>query len=169
MLPLSQSAPDGAGGYYVLRAGRLSAVDIRYQELGVSAGHGQATRLVRRNNNLFLFTQPVASGGVPAVEKVAASTLVPTPLAAALDAAAGHFESSQWLIDEQGVVYIYSKLDRNIYRWSAATKGFLPSIPLANTPNFLAYSSDYRALYFEENGYQVRRVLLDSGLRAFLR
>ncbi|MBS0631493.1 MAG: matrixin family metalloprotease [Verrucomicrobia bacterium] len=161
---LTDLVSDGAGGYYVLRRGKVSAVDSSYRETGVSNGHlKEATRMWRRNNVLYLFAQPTASGAVPAVEKMQSGAFPSGVPVAAADPAAASLISSQWLIDEQGVVYIYSKLDRNIYRWSAQTKSFLPSIPLVNSPNYLVYSAENRALYLDENDYQIRRIPLDTG------
>ncbi len=156
-------APTDTTGYYVLRGGRVSVTDGSGREIRAVNSHIVGARFSRKNGNLLLFAQPTAAGSSPTVEKVAVSSLLPSTLGPTANPLTTNLQAAQLLVDETGVVFIYSKLDQTIHRWSAATQGYLPSLSLPSYPNYLAYSTKTRSLYFDENAHQIRRIALDSG------
>ena len=57
------------------------------------------------------------------------------------------------LTTTDGVVWLLSRLHLSIFRWSPATRDFLPNIPLKETPLFISHSSADRRIYlYYQNG-----------------
>ncbi len=152
-----------AGGQLGLVGMRVFAFDTKYRRTASMSLGIPATRMWRKDDAIYAFAQPTALGGVTAVQRVDLSRLTSPAVAAAVSAQCRQVIPAKMVLDEEGVLYVSSKIDRNIFRWSTADHRYLPSIPLASAPDFLAYSPTVRTLYLDENGTQVRQVALDSG------
>ncbi len=147
-------------GYYVLRGGVVSKVDSQFQETGRAAFVNFATFLVAEADALIGFTQPSAAGQTAAVEEMPATSMTEATYAIRLNPSGRQIWSPQIFADSVGVVNIYNKIDRQIYRWSANENRYLESIPLASTPDFISYSDANHSYYYERYGYQARRLLV---------
>lgn len=151
-----------AGDFIVLKGGNLISVDTSLRETGRFVLNDYYSRLWRLNSNVFMFGQPAGSGVKPTVQKVAISDVHGPLSAPALDPVGRRINVDQAMIDSAGVIYLYSRQDRNVYRWATGSNRFLSSVPLSGRPNYIAYSPAHHSLYFDSGGNQVRTIPLDG-------
>jgi hypothetical protein len=153
---VSDAVPDGIGGYFVLRDGRLSRTDAQYREVGFVARPIAGARMWRTGQNVYIFAQPTASNGVPNFLQVNESTISEPARPAAVSPVDMKFWHGEFFLDNAGILHAYNRQDRQILRWSSETGAFLDPVLLQTLPSSFSYSADHHKLYFRENGYQVR-------------
>jgi len=149
-------------GYCVLTGTRLYRFDQNFQQVGWAKIPVYGVRLARRGTTLYSFVQPTTGNSQPTVHKTDIADLVPEPPAPVVSGYARKIIPDQVVMGEDGVVYVYNKALKNIFRWSTAARHYLPSIPLVAKPRYLAYSAPNRALYFDDGSTQIKRVEVDS-------
>jgi hypothetical protein len=154
---------DSAGGFYSLAGTKIYAHDQSYRQIGSASLGLYGARFWRKDNALYAFAQPSALGATPAVQKIDLTQINPPTVASAVDAHGRRVSPARIVLDEDGVLYVYSKSDRNIFRWSVDKRKYLAPIPLSSAPNFLAYSAANHSLYFDGNGSQLKQISLNSG------
>jgi Domain of unknown function (DUF4214)/Immunoglobulin I-set domain/Immunoglobulin domain/FG-GAP-like repeat len=150
-------------GFYTLSGSMLHAHDDQYRQTASARISVWASRLFRWGSTLYAFSQPTSLGSVPTVQSLDVADFQSPVQAPALNARGRPFVPSSLLLDENGVLYVSSGADRNIFRWSAYGRRYLRPIPLTGTPTWTAYSSTNRALYFAGDGStQLRSVALNT-------
>ena len=67
-------------------------------------------------------------------------------------------------IGEDGVVYIFSKANQSIFRWSIVERRYLSTIPLLGTPNFFAFSKENKTLYCAYQNGSITKIQIDNDI-----
>ncbi|MBI5767106.1 MAG: immunoglobulin domain-containing protein [Verrucomicrobia bacterium] len=155
-------APLANGEGHLLRGSKVQAYDTEFRTTADFQLSGYAFRMWRNASGLLVFSQPVAAGGTPSVEKVLPAQLRTPQPATPLEAMGRKVTPTRMVLDENGVLYVSSAALRNVFRWSTTSRKYLPPIPLLGAANYLAYSAENRALYTDDGANVVRRVTLDS-------
>jgi len=159
---LDDVVEDGAGGYYGLRQGRAVRWDAAFRELASLPLDRAYQRAWLRGSTLLCFAQPTASGDDPIVRAVEVATLAAPAAAPAVDPHGLVLYSPQVSTDGDDIVYLYSKVHRNVLRWSAQQRDFLASVPLTSSPNSVAVLPETGSLVYEHTPNQIRRLPIDG-------
>lgn len=101
--------------------------------------------------------------GVFAV-KTALSALVPGTPGDPVDPTNLVYTPDHVILGEDGVIYLLSRSNFSIFRWSGPERRYLPTIPLVDAPTFIAYSSVNHALYLAYPGGRINRILPTTSL-----
>ncbi|MDP3069729.1 MAG: hypothetical protein Q8N18_05540 [Opitutaceae bacterium] len=163
-LPFDDLAFSPSGNPIVLRAGLLHAYDANFNETGRLAADISAVRLFVKGNDAFVFGHPStnAIGTIPKT-RLAISAIQARAAGAIVDPTGLGFAPDAVFLDRDAVVLLYSKVHRNIFRWSTAQRRYLDSIPLQGWPNFVTYSPTQHRLYFGYSDSRVTQIKLDAG------
>lgn len=156
------------GMLYVLRRGRISSYDAALRAVGSGSLGAPAQAMFIYGPEIFGFSIPTTAGARPGVGSIARSSIQHSlpPQASPVDAVVW---SPRIEIDgENGVAYVHSKLHQNVFRWSALTGQYLPSIPVTGFPNHLGLSAANSRLYYDDREGVIRYVALGSGAQAAL-
>jgi alpha-tubulin suppressor-like RCC1 family protein len=148
---------DGPALHYTMRSGRVTELDGAFRELRSRGLGAQADRFWLRDGVFHCFAQPAAAGLDPGVATLARTELAAPVEAPPVDPAGLAVWSPQVEADADGVVYLYSKLHRNVFRWDTVAWSYRSSLSLPNTPNLFALSSAQDRLYFEGEARQIRQ------------
>ncbi len=97
---------------------------------------------------------------------------VQTPLSALLPGAPGEpidptnlaYTPEKIVMGEDGVIYLLSRGNFSVFRWSVPDRGYLPTIPLLDAPTEIDYSSVNDALYLAYPGGSITRILPGASL-----
>ena len=135
------------GSAVTLRLDQLAVHDSALRRTGEIKLPAPATLIAVSGAYAYVFTQPTGAGGTITWQKVALDTIAPPETAAAVDPTNLAYAADDIWLDRDGVVVLYSKLNRNLFRWSPAEQRYLGSIGLQGSPNLLAYSGPENALY----------------------
>jgi hypothetical protein len=101
-------------------------------------------------------TQPVDVVAVPI------DMLKPPDPGPPLDPTGLAYVPDQIELGNDGTVYLLSSVHRSIFRWSLETRSYLESIPLAESPLYMTYSSETNRLYLAYSGGRMTQVRLDE-------
>ncbi len=135
------------GSAVTLGLDQLAVHDSALRRIGEIKLPGPANLIAVSGAYAHVFTQPTGAGGAITWRKVALDTIAPPQTAAAVDPTNLAYAADDIWLDRDGVVVLYSKLKRNLFRWSPAEQRYLGSIGLQGSPNLLAYSAPENALY----------------------
>jgi hypothetical protein len=138
----------------ILRPGRLTAYSSGLTESGstsLSSTHG--VRLTLHSDDAVVFSlDPVSPRGLRA-ESIPLQSLNLNAPDLPVNPRNLAFTPDSSLATPDGVVWLLSRLHLSLFRWSRATRDFLPTIPLKNTPLFISHSTaDSRVYLNYENG-----------------
>jgi hypothetical protein len=159
--PLVDAAPYG-NEIIGLRGMQLTRFDSKYRETTSANLNAYSQKVVVRANEAIVFSQPTSSGSPPVVQIVRLADFAePTP-APLTDPNSQPYTPTEVIMDGDGVVYLYSKKDRNVHRWSSLSNRYLSSLALASQPSYIAYSASHRALYFNSGPRTIRKLSLTS-------
>lgn len=153
---------DGSGGYYGLRQGRAVRWDSAFREIASLELDRPYQRAWLRGSSLLCFAQPAASGENPIVRTVEVATLAAPVAVPAVDPHGIALYSPQISTDGNDIVYLYSKVHRNVLRWSAQQRDFLSSVALTSSSNSVAVIPETGAIHYEHSPNQIRRSPLDG-------
>jgi len=140
----------------VVSAGVVMRLDSRYREIGRARFSIPASRIAARGSYLVGFAPPDTATGRPRVESLPLGAIAEPALPASVLAPTNPLVSPRIFSDGSGVIYIHSKLDRQVYRWSALEGRYLPSIPVRFWPDQLVAQAGQGSLAYAR-GSQVRR------------
>lgn len=160
--PLTDLDFTSDGGSLILRErDRVIAFSDRFAE-GKSLTLAQpADAIFAFGDEVFAFTAPVEAGAPIFRQRVSLEKLAAASPAPARDATGLAFTPDGIWLDRDGVVLLYSRVHRNIFRWSPAEHRYLEPIRLLGAPNFVDYAPELHALFLGYPNQQVRR--LDLG------
>ncbi|WP_438480144.1 immunoglobulin domain-containing protein [Oleiharenicola lentus] len=151
-----------AGGYLILRAGGLQQYDGQFREVASASLTASPERIFTRGTQIFAFTPTTLAGANPSVQRVSMSTLQPAPLPPALDPTGRAIWDGEFMVDASGVVYIYSKLDRNVFRWSSLEGRYLATVPTRFSSDMVVYHAQSHSIFYASLGTTIRRLELGS-------
>ncbi len=154
-----------AGNPVVLRAGAIYVYDAKFNETGRFATGTTAVRLFVQGNDVYVFGHPPAGGSI-AKSRLALSQAQTPAVAAVVDPAGLGFTPDATFLDKDGTVLLYSKIHRQLFRWSTAQRRFLPSIPLQGWPDFVTYSATTHRVYFGYGDRRITQLQLDAAAPA---
>lgn len=155
---LDDVVEDGTGGYYGLRQGKAVRWDSSFRELASLPLDRVYQRAWLRGTTLLCFAQPTASGENPVIRAVEVATLAAPVAAPAVDPHGLALYSPQVSTDGNDIVYLYSKVHRNVLRWSASQREFLGSVALTSSPNSVVVLPEAGSLLYEHTPNQIRRL-----------
>lgn len=153
---------DGAGGYFGLRQGKVVRWDAAFRELASLPLDRHYQRAWLQGSTLLSFAQPTVSGDDPPVRAVEIESLAAPASAPVVEPRGLALYSPQVSTDGEDLVYLHSKVHRNVLRWSAVLRDFLPSVPLTSSANSVAVMPETGALLYEHSPNQIRRVPIDG-------
>lgn len=149
------------GELVVLRGGLLHVHGAGLHETHRLALGMAGRKLFVRGGEAFVFGALEASGR-PAVRRVALAEAQPVPEVAPLAPERLGFTPDKVLVDRDGVLLLYSKLHRQVFRWSMGERRFLTSIPVRDWLDHLAYSAVEHCLYLGHPDGRLSRVRLGA-------
>lgn len=172
--PLDDAVFLADGRLIVLYRDRLHAYDATLAEIGRHRLERDTRRIFVRGDTVHAFSAPTGWDAPANHEAVPLAQLVPpTALGATLDPAAlPALAVDLVLMDRDGTLLLGSRRHAQLFRWSPATRAFLPSIPLQGRPNHLAYSASAHRLYLAYADGQINQLDLADALpteRSFTR
>lgn len=118
-------------------------------------------KIFLHGGNVFLFNDGVAQ--LVTVSTVAVATIMPPQPGPPVDANGLVYSPDQVILGNDGTLYLLSKAWSNVFRWSWDTGAYLTSIPLAEAPDYMAYSGVTNRLYFTYASGLITQVKLDQG------
>lgn len=158
---VADATPDGFGGWVTLRHGRLARLDAQFRETGAFALGWGARRVWTHEGVVFCFAPAANAAQPPQVVARSLTELAPVPLAAPVSPAQTPLWSAQVESDGDAFIYFYSKLHRNIVRWSVREWAFASSLPTTGSGDVFALSPQRRVAYVAANPYQLGERPLD--------
>lgn len=149
-----------AAGPILLRDGDLIAHDSNFLETGRHTLSEAVKDIVVNGDSIYGF---YSSGKGVGVEKVAKASLVPPAPGEPLDPEGLAYTPDQAILGSDGIVYLLSKANSSIFRWSIAAKAYLTSIPLAEAPLFMAHSDLNSQLYLAYASGRLTQIDVSGG------
>ncbi|MEY2545364.1 MAG: hypothetical protein QOG48_481, partial [Verrucomicrobiota bacterium] len=146
----------------VLRNNVLIGYSNTFLETGSYTLSGNPLRIFVNSDSVFSFYQ----GDTRGVFQVS------TPLAALLPGTPGEPINPEFLAytpdsivsGEDGIIYLLSRANFSVFRWSVNDRKYLSTIPLIEAPTFIAYSSIFHALYLAYPGGKINRITPSESL-----
>lgn len=147
----------------VLKSGRLVAFDARLRPTGEASLGIPAARIFLHGGQIFGFEYPPNTPGAAIRQaKVALAQIAPPPLAPAVDPTDVAFIPNAIFVDREGTVHLYSKLHRQLFRWSPDQRRYLSSIPLRGWPDHVTYAAATHRVYFADSESRLHQIRLDA-------
>lgn len=110
---------------------------------------------------LYSFFDEGFSIGVEIIPFSAFNPPVPGP---AIDPHGYSFIPDQTLLGNGEIIYLLSKADNSVFRWSTAARDYLDTIPLIGSPYYAAYSPVTNRLYLAYENGKVTEIVLDNSI-----
>lgn len=151
------------GTIAVLSPDYLTFFDGSYHELGSISNNGSYAKVSSFGSTLVGFSPPTTASDHPVATIISPSEMAPLPTAVALDPTGLGFHADASFVDNSGIVYVYDSVRRNLFRWSPATRTFLPpSLPLEGSPVAVCYSSANNRIYLAYADERITQIRLDQ-------
>jgi len=152
-------------GYYnglpiVLRNGILYAYSAAFLRTGFYAPPQRPLGIFVRGASIFSFFQGASSLGVA---EIPVSLLTPAPPGTPLDPTGLPYGPDAVEVGGDGIVYLLSRANLSIFRWSLADNRYLSTIPLSSAPSFMAHSATNQALYLAYPLGEITVIHLNTG------
>lgn len=151
-----------SNGAVALRGGTLTVYDSRLLEIGRLALGLDAARLFVRGNDVFAFAHPSSGGSITHAKRSLTEAARPAT-GPVVDANTIAFTPDAQFLDRNGELWLYSKLHRQLFRWSPAARRYVSSIPLLGWPDHVAYSAALHRIYLGYSDTRIFQVKLDAG------
>jgi hypothetical protein len=129
----------------VLRGNDLVAYSNAFQETGRYTPAVTPLRIAVWGDAVFGFSGDAAGAEVA---KIPIRLLGPVQPGEPVDPNGLAYEPDEFALGQGEILYILSRAHLSVFRWSVAQRRYLDTIPLAETPRFMAYSMDTDRLYF---------------------
>lgn len=145
----------------VLRGGTLLSFSNTLLETGsyTPTDHTPA-KIYIKNQNVFSFYYEETRG--VAVAKIDIDLLSPDAPGDAVDPYGLKYSMDSLAIGTGEIIYILSKSQLSIFRWSVDTRRYLESIPLASAPTYMAYSPVTNRIYLAYSSGEMTQIKLDE-------
>jgi len=72
------------------------------------------------------------------------------------------YDPDHMIMGDDGVIYILSRSNMSVFRWSIQSQQYLSTIPLIGVPDYFAYSAENQALYFAYGMGKITKIALDD-------
>ena len=142
--PIDDLSPLG-DDMIVLRGATLFLHRSSFLEAGRYFMDRTARRIFAQGGTVFGFD--LDDQGVLYVVTVPMAFFAPAPPGAVADPHGLAYRISDVFLDAQGVVYLLSRENHNIFRWSVPDAGYLPTIPLIDSGMHMAYAASLHRIY----------------------
>jgi hypothetical protein len=129
-------------------------------ELGRVTLPSGVERIFSNGSNVVGFANPVLTAGPIGVVQVTEAQLAasPRPVAPVVQGASVSYVPDDAFLGRDGQLYLLSKLYRNIFVWSPATRSYAGSIPLQGSPVFMSYSAALNRIYLAYDDQRITKI-----------
>jgi PKD repeat protein len=146
----------------VLRGSTLIAYSNSFQETG---RHTLATQ----PRNIYVadsFVYAFSFGGDRGVDVVrtSVSALTPSEPGQPVDPNSLAYVPDAVTLSADGIVYLLSRANLSVFRWSVAERRYLPTIPLVEAPSYMDYSDANRRLYLAYPSGKLTQIRLSESI-----
>ncbi len=119
-----------------------------------------ATRILFFGGTVYSF-----GGGANPIDvvKTSFSSLTPDIPGLPINPTGLPYQVDEITIGNDNIIYILSKANLSIFRWSIETGGYLESIPLLGSPLYFSYSSENHTIYLAYASGKIDKINLDAG------
>lgn len=145
----------------VLRNNTLYAYSNTFLETGQHQPVHPPLEIVMKGDTIFSFYK---NGATVAVEKIAITLLSPATPGEPVDPNGLVYTPDTIAQGKDQTIYLFSRSFLSIFRWSASQQAYLPTIPLAKAPTYMAYSPVTNRIYLSYATGQITQIKLDEGL-----
>jgi hypothetical protein len=146
----------------VLRQQKLVAYSNSFLEAGSYDLGAAGLRVAVAGQNAIVFFDDGSTERGLRVQVVPLSLLAAPVPGAPVDPRGLAFTPEDVFVDKNGEVLLFSKGQLSLFRWSPATKQYLPTYPLLGAPAFAGYSSENHRAYFAYDSQMVREMDLSA-------
>jgi len=129
----------------ILRGNTLYGYSTGLLESGRKTLSGSPLRVFVANASITTFAFTSGRGAVQTVTPL--SDLVPPSPGPGIDPTNLTYTPDSVELGNGGVIYLLSKVNQSIFRWSISDRRYLSTIPLADVPQRMAYSSALNRVY----------------------
>jgi hypothetical protein len=109
-----------------------------------------------------IFTAILVSGASGAARFVTDSAVGARSSSSAIDPHGLHYIPDSVIITKGEVVYLLSRANLSLFRWSVVQRQYLPSISLAQAPDLMAYSEETDRIYLSYPDKHITQIKLDQ-------
>lgn len=148
-----------ASGPIALRGGELYSHGWDFLETGRFSLTESVSSIFVRGDSIYGFFSSADGADVIEVPKSSLVPLVPGPPVDPTDLA---YVPDLVLVGDGGVVYLLSVANLSVFRWSRASQAYLPTIPLTEPPQRMAYSGPNGRLYLDYPSGKVTEIDVTS-------
>jgi hypothetical protein len=141
----------------VLRDGEVIAYSNAFLETGRYKPAHTPLKIAVRGDQVFSFYQ--GPGGLEA-EHFPISLLQPEEPGAPVDPNGLAYAPDQMLMGKDNVLYILSRANLSVFRWSVVQQRYLETIPLTEAAGYMAYSATDHRLYLSYPSGAIRQIRL---------
>ncbi|MDB6054921.1 MAG: hypothetical protein JWN25_2444 [Verrucomicrobiales bacterium] len=153
---------NGLDAPIVLRGTNLVAYNKTLVATGSLALAVSPQTIYVNSTNVFAFTADVNSAEGVKVQTVPIASLTqPAPGQGIVPALLQYTPDSSFL-DKNGIAYLLSILNQNLFRWDPVTQRYLAPIPLAQIPSLVTYSSNSHRVYTAYPSGLIRQIDLNA-------
>jgi PKD repeat protein len=141
-----------------LRNDQVISFDGQWIETGLYQPSAAPLRLLSEGQTVYAISDNdtyLYSDHNPIVETIPLASIQPPVPGEPVNPVGLSYNPGKMVIDKNEIVYILSKENRSIFRYSPAERRYLTSIPLARGADLIAYDAARHQLYL---GYQNRRI-----------
>jgi PKD repeat protein len=146
----------------VLRGGTLYAYSNTFQETGRYVLGGGVSRIFVLGTKIYALGSGGANGAT--VTTVAVGQLTPLQPGQPVDPTALTYTPDGAALGTDGVLYLLSRSNLSIFRWSIAERRYLASIPLAEAPRYMAYADVTHRIYLAYPSGRLTQIRLAESL-----
>ena len=144
----------------VLRDGTLFAYSKDFLETGRYTPNTQPLKIYVQGKYIYAFSD---GGGQIDVSKINIKRLQPEKPGKPVDPNSLAYLPDSVLVGDDGIVYLLSKSNLSIFRWSIAEQRYLETIPLNETPYLMAYSAEPERLFLAYTSGRITSISLNRG------
>ena len=143
----------------ILNGGNLYSYSARLLETGYYIPLIAITNIFMTGHSVLAFA-PAAAGSPPLLEIIQSSAFQPAPPASVIDPNSLPFLPDRVELGNDGVLYLLHAASRNIFRWDVASRSYLPSIPLVETPRDFTFDESNGSLYvvYDHGNFSTSRI-----------
>ncbi len=144
----------------ILRGTTLYGYSTGLLETGRKTLSGQPLRVFVANGKISTFA--FVSGRGAAQTSTPLTDLVPPSPGPGIDPTNLTYTPDTVEFGNGGVIYLLSKLNQSIFRWSMPERRYLSTIPLADVPQRMAFSSVLNRIYLSYADGRITKIDLDA-------
>lgn len=141
----------------VLRGGEVIAYSNAFLETGSYKPSKTPLEIFVHGGQVFSFYRDGTGIGV---EKFLIDLLEPAEPGQPVDPNGLAYEPDSMVVGKDDVVYLLSRANLSIFRWSIPQRRYLETIPLVEAPSYMAYSAETHRLYLSYPPGPIRQIHL---------